>query len=442
MSPRRRACRTRAPRGRRGARSSGANPLLEDAILTGADALLMTTHARQCQQAPTDHGDRSPRGSLRARRYGFRPAQATARRPQALGITGPTCVEHARQHVHSLWSQPVDNDSRGSDKTASDLRQHRPRACGPEKPDETFRSPFTPRALGCLQSTKRDRPGWYPQEWTGYTQPWPPSHVTDQSRHLILTHVDWGDDRDAAARAGHAAAGPGDPAAGRAGLPRPRRRAAVPARGRRHRRPPRHPASSPGSASPARSCRPRSGCACSSPTAPPRRWPGGSAPATCRGALRPGRGRGLAGGPDRRRSPRWRGSLLGDRLVGLFGPDPAVGRARHDVPAAGLPRRRPAAGDAGRHRDPARAPGHPHAAGGRRGGQPREHRAQLPAGLRPGPGHRRAPRSAPTSPSWARRWRWSRSWSGPPAGRARRCGPTSPGSAARPTPAWPSWSAR
>ena len=81
---------------------------------------------------------------------------------------------------------------------------------------------------------------------------------------------------------------PGDPAARRPGLPRPGRRAALPARRRRHRRPPRHPAARRPRHRRRSSCRPRSGCASSWPTAPPPRSPARSAPATCARALAQG----------------------------------------------------------------------------------------------------------------------------------------------------------
>ena len=102
---------------------------------------------------------------------------------------------------------------------------------------------------------------------------------------------------------------PRDRPARRAGLRRADRRAAVPARRHRDRRPPRHPASS--AASPSRpSCSPRpSGSSTSSPTPPPAPWPATSVPATS--APRPStastasgsRSRSASGSPSRACSP-------------------------------------------------------------------------------------------------------------------------------------------
>ena len=223
------------------------------------------------------------------------------------------------------------------------------------------------------------------------------------------------------------------------GLPRAGRRAAVPARRRRHRRPPRHPA--------ARRARHRRRGAADRGRAVRlprlrhhrRRWPGSVGAGDLRGAL----AQGVDG--------VWLAVLIGvvatrrsacrspGRWSALFGAGPEVADAGHDVPAARLPRRRAAAGDARRDRGAARAAGHPDPAGRRGGRQPREHRAQPAAGLRrcdlgiAGSALGTRPRPARLG---ARRC--SRSWSAPPAGEGALAAPgPAPASGAPRTPASP-----
>ena len=126
---------------------------------------------------------------------------------------------------------------------------------------------------------------------------------------------------------------------------------------------------------------PPSRCASSWPTAPPPRWPAGSAPATC---VPPCARASTASG--------WRSaSACVLAVAGLLAAEPLVARLRpvrrprphaRDLPA-GLPPR--PAGDARRarrHRRAARAAGHPHPARRRRGRRGRQRRAQPRPGLR------------------------------------------------------------
>ena len=131
--------------------------------------------------------------------------------------------------------------------------------------------------------------------------------------------------------------------------------------------PPRWPAS----ASPRPCSRPSSGCASSSPTAPPRASPACSAPATARAALAQGiDGVWLAVVIGRRSSPLVGVATTGP-LVGLFGAGPEVADPATTYLRIAFLGVTPAAGHARDDRHPARPAGHPDPARRRRGRQRR-----------------------------------------------------------------------
>ena len=198
------------------------------------------------------------------------------------------------------------------------------------------------------------------------------------------------------------------------------------------------PRSSPASASPAPCCRPRSGCASSSPTAPPRRVARHLGAGDLRGALAQGIDGLWLAVAHRRASPPCAGVLAGRaRWSGCSAPAPTSTGHADDVPADRLPRRHPAAGHARRDRRAARPPGHPHAAGRR--GRPATSLnvvLNLAARLRPRPRHRRLRARHRLAQLGVAPPRWSWSWSAPPAAQGASLRPDLPGDPPRPrTPA-------
>ena len=197
---------------------------------------------------------------------------------------------------------------------------------------------------------------------------------------------------------------PRDPAAGRPGLPRPGRRAAVPARRRRHRRPPRHRRSWPASGIAAVVLQTAVGLCvflAYGTTASVARQLGAG---DLRGALAQGIDGVWLAVADRRGRHRRRASRSPTRWSRPSAPAPTVADHGDDVPADRLPRHHPAAGHARRDRRAARAAGHPHPAGGRR----RRQRCSTSCSTccsSTAPG--RSPGSASPAPPWARCWpRW------------------------------------
>ena len=176
-------------------------------------------------------------------------------------------------------------------------------------------------------------------------------------RHAPLTSVDCAGDRTdrRAARGERRALDRRDPAARGPRLPRAGRRADVPALRRRHRRSPRHPGARRPRHRRRGACRPRSGLcvflAYGTTASVARRIGAGDV----RGAL------------DQGMDGVWLAVLIGAVVTvagvlarpggwsGCSAPAPRCADHADDVPAAGLPRRGAAAGDAGRDRGPARA---------------------------------------------------------------------------------------
>ena len=234
-------------------------------------------------------------------------------------------------------------------------------------------------------------------------------------------------DRDPAAPAR-----PRDPAPRGAGLRRPRRRAALPARRLGHRRAPGHPRA--GRAGHRRDGPGDGGLAVRLPRLrhDGRGRPPGRRRRPARGP-RPGRGRPVAR-RGARRGPGARRARRGRAAGGRVRPHRRDGRARPDLPAH-LARRPPAdARRARRHRRAPRDAGHPHPA--RRGLHRcgRERGAQRPAGLRRRPGRRRLRAGHRHRPGGHGRSLPRRRRARRPTPPARRCGPTCPASGPPPLP--------
>ena len=135
------------------------------------------------------------------------------------------------------------------------------------------------------------------------------------------------------------------------------------------------------------------------------------------------------------------GILLTGPMVAALGPGAAVARRGGDLPPRRPARRHAAPPHAGGDRGAARSPGHPDAAGRRRGRQRGQPAAQRGPGLRrragAPPRHRRLRARVGARPGRLRRGARARGRPRPRAARARRSAPTHPGSARRPAPAYP-----
>ena len=267
-------------------------------------------------------------------------ARARAGKPvvhRRLGITAADRVEHARAHVHRLFTR-LWRTPRPIARKPSDLRKHRATPCGPRNLGEVLVHPIGPPAVRRSHVDGPAPGSVYPQVTTSYTQPrrpGPSEPARPSDSYVALDSA--GDEPD-----------PRPDAAGSTTRRRTGRSSGSPCRRSSRWSPSRcscsptrrssatsAPRSWPGSASPARSSRRRSGCASSWPTAPPPRSPAGSAPATS-----------AARWPRASTGSGWRCSSasldhgrracsLAGWLVGLFGAGPGGRRARHDVPAAG-----------------------------------------------------------------------------------------------------------